>query len=210
MKNKILVGIPIIFNAEMCNRAIDGVVNEADVVIVDNGSLHLQRDDIYCISNPHNNFVCPAWNQILHFFLHNDYQTLIIMNSDLVMQAGWSEKLDAAQICIPSDGSHLQDAVVTEGTPGVFIHLSREMAEVIYPLPDYLKLWFGDNFIFDALRGLGYRTVVKAGLVGEHIDGGSKSMNELPCKSEIIEQDKAAWALYGHVDVLDRINKFKK
>jgi hypothetical protein len=209
---KILVGIPVIAHAEITRLAIDSVVGESDVLVIDNNAdattkLMLMREDISVIENEENIFVNASWNVFLDVFLKTDYDTLVIMNSDLIMQPGWSEKLDSNQICIPTDGTHLEDVVVTEGTPGVFIHLNREMAKIIYPIPDYIKVWFGDLFIFSVLRRLGYQTVVKAGLIVNHYNGGSLSVNIVPNKEAIIEQDKANWALYGERDIEERISK---
>lgn len=209
---KILVGIPVIAHAEITRLAIDSVVGESDVLVIDNNAdattkLMLMREDISVIENEENIFVNASWNVFLDVFLKTDYDTLVIMNSDLIMQPGWSEKLDSNQICIPTDGTHLEDVVVTEGTPGVFIHLNREMAKIIYPIPDYIKVWFGDLFIFSVLRRLGYQTVVKAGLIANHYNGGSLSVNIVPNKEAIIEQDKANWALYGERDIEERISK---
>lgn len=209
-----LIAIPTIGPADMTKRAIDSVVDEADVIVIDNNSddetkLMLLRDDIYVIPNETNLYVNHAWNQALELFLYSESETLIIMNSDLFMQPGWSAKLDPNQICIPTDGSHTEDVVVTEGTPGVFIHLSRLMVAYIYPIPDYIKIWFGDQFIYSVLRQLGYQTVVKEGLICDHYNGGSQSVNVVPNKAEIIEQDKANWALYGERDIQERVAKWK-
>jgi len=211
---KILVGIPTIGPAHLTQMAIDSVYPEADVLVVDNNAddetkLVLLREDIYVIANEQNEYVNKAWNQILEAFLESGYETLVIMNSDLIMSPGWSRKLNPKQICIPTDGSHTEDVVVTEGTPGVFIHLSRDMAEIVYPIPEYIRIWFGDNWCFSILRALGYQTVVKSGLISNHYNGGSQSVNAVPNKAEIIEQDKANWALYGEKDIAERVVKWK-
>jgi GT2 family glycosyltransferase len=210
-----LVGIPTIGHAKLTEMAIDSVWPEADVLVVDNNSddetkLMLLREDIFVITNEENQFVNRSWNQIMEAFLESGYETLIIMNSDLIMQAGWSKKLNPKQICVPTDGSHIEDVVVTEGTPGVFIHLSREMVEIVFPIPEYVKLWHGDEFIYTVLRRLGYQTVVKSGLICNHYNGGSQSVNVVPNKAEIIEQDKANWALYGEKDIQERVAKWKR
>lgn len=213
--NKILVGIPVLSGAEHTKLAIDSVVSQADVLVIDNNSdyqtkLVLLREDIGLVENDTNEYVNPSWNTILRTFLLTDYETLIIMNSDLIMQPRWSEKLDPFQICIPTDGSHAKDVVVTEGTPGVFIHLSRRMAEIAYPIPAYIKIWFGDLFIFSVLRKLGYKTVVKAGLVGLHYNGGSQSVNIVPDKVAIIEVDKIEWDKFGEIDIQERVWKWSE
>lgn len=209
----ILVGIPVISGVEHTRQAIDSVINEADVLVIDNNAddltkLMLMREDIAVIENETNLYVNYAWNQILELFLKSDHETLIIMNSDLIMEQGWSKRLDPSKICIPTDGSHTYDVLVTEGTPGVFIHMNRKMAEIVFPIPDYIKIWFGDLFIFQVLRGLGYETVVKAGLIANHYNGGSQSVNIVPNKEAIIEQDKENWKLFGESDIKERVAKW--
>lgn len=213
---RILVGIPVIAHADLCKAAIDSVVLESDVLVIDNNAdpetkLMLLREDIEVLVNTENIYVNAAWSEIMQYFLLSEfYDTLIIMNSDLIMQPGWSAKLQEGQICIPTDGSHAENVVVTEGIPGVFIHLSREMVEMVYPIPSYVKIWFGDNWVFEILRRLGYQTVVKAGLVGLHYNGGSQSVNIVPDKEAIIEVDKVAWAEFGERDIEERVAKWRK
>lgn len=211
---KILVGIPVISSPEMCKLAIDSVVDEADVLVMDNGAGDDMREmlkhytfnlDVLIGRNHTNIYVNSCWGQILEYFLQTDYDTLIIMNSDLILAPRWSDQLEEGVLCIPTDGSHKEDVVVTEGTPGVFIQLTKDMAKIVYPLPDYIKIWFGDLFIFSVLRGLGYKTIVKAGLVGNHYYGGSQSVNIVPDKDKIIEEDKVQWALHGEKDIQERI-----
>ena len=194
----ILCAIPTIGSAEMTKLAIDSVIDEAEVLVIDNNSdaetkLMLMREDIMLIENEENLYVNPSWNEILDFFLKTPFDTLIIMNSDMIMQASWSQHLDPTEICIPTDGSHTVDTVVTEGTPGVFIHLSREMVRIVYPIPEEILVWYGDNWIYTILRSLGYQTVVKSELIGRHYNGGSQSVNVVPNIHQIIEQDKIMW-----------------
>lgn len=211
----ILVGIPCLSGAWHTKLAIDSVSEEADILLIDNDAEKEVKDllDTYpqgYIKNQKNVYVNAAWNQILEVFLISKRSTLIIMNSDLVMSPGWSNKLVKGNICIPTDGSHTEDVVVTEGTPGVFIHLNREMANIIYPLPDYIKIWFGDQFIYSVLRQLGYKTVVTAGLLANHVNGGSQNVNIVPDKDKIIAEDKRLWGKYGELDIQQRVNEFKK
>ncbi len=201
---KILVGIPCLYNAEMCKLSILSVAMEADVLVIDNGADYGVKQmikllieckfNIRFISNEQNIFVNPAWNQILHYFLQSDYDQLIIMNSDLVMKPGWSNRIQDGISCIPTDGSHLVDTVVSEGTTGVFIHLNKEMARLAYPIPYGIKIWFGDNFLYGKIRKAGFQTIIRTGMLCEHIGNGSQTIGILPNKAEIIEQDKIAWA----------------
>lgn len=178
------------------------------MLLIDNGAefavkqviSYFDRPVTRIIRNEENIYVNPAWNQILGYFLRTEFEHLVIMNSDLIMQPGWSKALRQAQhdiSCIPTDGSHLEDVEVFEGTPGVFIHLTREMAKLVYPIPTPPLVWFGDQWIYTRLRQAGYKTVIKSALKALHYHNGSQTVQRVPGISEIIEQDKAAWAKIG-------------
>ncbi len=206
---KILVGIPVLYHGDVCLQAFKSIIEEADLLIVDNGSeadvkeainqMHIYNNGsirVGLIRNDKNKYVNPAWNQILGSFLDANcpYEQLIIMNSDLVMQPGWSDKIKDGISCIPTDGSHASDTLVTEGTPGVFIHLNKTMAKIAYPIPDAIKIWYGDNWIYDRIRKAGFETIVRTGMICTHIGNGSRTVNLVPNKTEIIAQDQVAWA----------------
>lgn len=199
---KILVGIPCLYGGSHCIEAFRSVVNEADLLIIDNGGDESVKwaireinktHDTFVIENKKNIYVNPAWNQIMNFFIHNDYDQLVIMNSDLILRKGWSNYLYDEISCVPSDGGLMDDVVVTEGTPGVFIHMNKQMVKMVYPIPEQLKVWFGDNWIYEILRSEGIKTIVKCDLVARHWCGGSQTVQRVPGISEIIEQDKIEW-----------------
>lgn len=197
---KILVGIPCLYGAEHTKKAIDSVINEADVLVIDNGAEKEVNDlisaygsRVFCIKNPVNVYVNPAWNQIMEFFLAGKWDRLVIMNSDLIMQYGWSKRLRDGIIPIISDDNCKTEIVCTEGTPGVFICLDRKMTEIVYPIPPDIKVWFGDNWIFETLRSVGYQTIMIPGLKAHHWHNGSQTVQRVPGISEIIEDDKIAW-----------------
>lgn len=203
---KPLIGIPCLYHGHICLKAFKSVIDEADLLIIDNGgdrsvkhAIGLMREEygtprVNLIANAENKYVNPAWCQILKYFLASDYEQLIIMNSDLIMMPGWSEHLVDGEICIPTDGSHTSDIEVFEGTAGVFIHLNKEMANLVYPIPESIKIWFGDNVIFGKLRKSGYKTIIKSKLIATHYQNGSQTVKILPGISELIELDKLAWA----------------
>jgi hypothetical protein len=77
------------------------------------------------------------------------------------------------------------------GTPGVLICLNKTHANLVYPIPETLKVWFGDNWIYDGLRGVGYKTIIVNNLITYH--SGSQNVSKVKGISEIIEQDKIEW-----------------
>jgi hypothetical protein len=200
---KILCGIPVLYNGETCLKAFKSVIQETDLLIIDNGSeidvkqaikqMWFEYPNVKVIQNERNIYVNAAWNQIIDYFLKSHYDQLIIMNSDLIMTAGWSKHLEDNISAIPSDGTHKQDEIVFNGTPGVFIQLNKEMAKLVYPIPESILVWFGDLWAYTKIRKAGYRTIVKANLIAQHWHNGSQTCQKLKNFQEIIAQDKLAW-----------------
>lgn len=216
---KILVGIPCLFGSVHTKESIDSVINEAEVLLIDNRAEQSVKDVIssyncHKIHNKENIYVNPAWNQIIEFFLKNDYyDSLVIMNSDIIMENGWSDVLKKAEtdiIAIPNLGDATEDVEVYSGTPGVFIHLNRKQAEIIYPIPEFIKVWFGDNWIYEILRSLGYKTIIYHELKASHYHNGSQNVSRVKGISEIIEEDKRQWELNGIPEMNKVIQKYLK
>jgi len=202
---KILIGIPVLYNGSVCLSAFKSVINEADLLIIDNNSESDVKEAIKQISSEHPNkvwmlenekniFVTASWNVMLKCFLANDsYDYLVIMNSDLIMRPGWSNYLEENVWCIPNTGNYTTDTEVFEGIAGIFINFNKEMARLVYPLPEQLKIWYSDAYIEYKFRKHGYKMIVKAGLTAEHVHGGSITVKRLPEFHEIIEQDLIEW-----------------
>lgn len=191
-----------------------------EVVLVDNGAEESVKKLIYdyvignknvsAIHNKENIYVNPAWNQIISAFLQSDSEYLLIMNSDLILQDQWhyvlnsylsdnkdipvpviTDDIGLIDYCYPLfDGSYGQEEVF-EGIPGVLIILNKAQANLIYPIPETIKVWFGDNWIYDGLRKAGYKTVILKNLLTYH--SGSQNVSKVPGISEIIENDKREW-----------------
>jgi hypothetical protein len=83
--------------------------------------------------------------------------------------------------------------VVEDGVAGVFLCLSRKMVEAVYPIPEEIKLWFGDNWIFKKLRLLDYKMTIYSDL--QAMMDWSRSIGKLPEATTLIEEDKKAWSL---------------
>lgn len=233
---KILVTIPCLYGPDHTRKSINSVIGRenVDVLLIDNGAeksvkdalMHYfdEKDHVHLIHNEKNIYVNPAWNQAINDFLScPEYDYLVIMNSDLIMQSDWNEvvtnrwNLEPDEILIPTLSDNLPykvntgkgpSQIVHEGTPGVFITLNRKQAEMIYPIPSELKVWFGDNWIYDILRLVGYKTVIPVNLMANHFHNGSQNVQRVEGISEIIEGDKVNW-----LNVQDRkqeiIDKFR-
>lgn len=212
MKN-ILVGIPVLYNGAVCLQAFKSVIEEADLLIVDNGSdadvkeavnqMHSYNDGcirVGLIRNTKNEYVTYAWNQLLASFLDNNcpYEQLVIMNSDLIMRTGWSKYLEDNVWCIVNGGAYNADTEVFEGIAGTFINFNKEMAKLVYPIPESLKIWYGDTFIEKKFKKAGYKMIVKSGLLADHVHGGSVTVRQLPEFQEVIQQDAVEWERIKH------------
>lgn len=222
---KILVVIPCLYGVDHTREAIESVINKPDVdlLLIDNGAEKGVKDlitnyisghvNIFRATFEHNIYVNPAWQYGITVFLNSaQYTHLIIMNSDLIMQRDWDLVLrkrwaiNSDEICIPVIGNakHMDRVnpeispaqLVHEGTPGVFITLSRKQVEIINPLPSECLVWFGDQWIYEILRECGYQTVIPSNLISYHY--WSQNVQKVAGISEIIEEDKRQWEIVKH------------
>lgn len=161
--------------------------------------------------NEQNIYVNPAWNQIMFHFLASDSDVLVIMNSDLTMQNNWAEVL---RNCIMRNpyGSYLpvvindcvkieqmkevnvevaEHTIVKEGTAGIFITLTKGQCNLVYDVPETMKVWYGDNWIYGVLRGIGQETVIASNLFAFH--GISQTVSKIEGIDNIIAQDRFEW-----------------
>lgn len=161
--------------------------------------------------NENNIYVNPAWNQIMFHFLSSDCDLLVIMNSDLTLQINWSDilrywyqfkdnasflpvvlndcvKLERLKNVQIYDGT---PTVVTEGTAGIFISLNKKQCELVYDIPELIKVWYGDNWIYGILRGCGHKTVIASNLFCFH--GLSQTVSKIQGIDDLIAQDRFNW-----------------
>lgn len=222
-----MVGIPCLFGANHTRMAIDSVadIDGVELFLIDNGAEQSVKDvlnefapqqNVAIFHNEKNIYVNGAWNQILQYFLSSDCDYLIIMNSDLVLNKCWVDVLDKYFTDLPNtipvptvmDSPDLLDLEITEeniitelkeGIAGVCIILNKKHAEKIYPIPETIRVWFGDNYIFDKLRNNGYKTFAISNLIAYHYHNGSQNVQRVEGISEIIEQDKIEWEKIKHL-----------
>lgn len=192
-------------DASWTRRCLERI--DTDLLIIDNGA----HDDvrpviIYWIKNHNakyiriyeNILVNPAWNIGMTYFLQGDWTHLVIINSDLVLHKDWSKLMpviwEPDKIpCVLQGRSEGEiqlnnESHEVEVCEGIFIFLSREQVEKVFPVPHQIKLWFGDDYIY---RKLGLKKYCYHNLVGIH--GNSRGVSVTPNKSEIIERDKIEW-----------------
>ena len=202
----IMIGIPVIYSLNCVKTCIEHAKDQkAELFIIDNNSdKAIKRiiEPYKKIVNPQNVYVNPAWNQILEEFLQSDHDVVVIMNSDLYLKHDVIQKLseldldkDKTIACLnlvdKFDDCERKITYVNDGVAGVFIPLTKKMAKEVYPIPPEIKIWFGDNWIYQRLQKIGYRFTIYSDLQARHI--WSSSVGALPEAHQVIEQDKLAW-----------------
>jgi GT2 family glycosyltransferase len=216
---RFLIAIPFLCGPDHSKLAIESVLNQQyhDLLMIDNGSdaqtkavlnHYHSLENVHIISNPENIYVNPAWNQAMEFFNERpQYDYLILMNSDLILQKEWFIELETFfnsnenKIPVPIITDDLNKYstidksfnVIYGGISGVFVVVPRSGLKRVYPIPDGIKVWFGDNWIYDILRGVGYETGVLNSLITHHWWGGSRSIAKTPNVLHRIELDKINW-----------------
>ena len=233
-----LVGIPCLYGAAHTEEAIKSIVNHpyVDLLLIDNGAEQsvkdvlmkyaIEKDNVLIIHNPENVYVNPAWNQIMKTFLEKDeWDTCVIMNSDLIMNKKWKEVIDYQitkyknRVCLPTITDDkkseyfyvdvdMNGTVVPGGVPGVFIVLTKEQVKAVYPIPEDIKVWFGDNWIYDILRGMGFETTVMSNLLCYHY--WSQNVSKVVGISKLIEEDKLQWEKSVSLQLPVHIERLKK
>lgn len=212
---KPLIVMPAVKNAHVTREAVDSVINhDVDIILCANGADQDIIDLFYQYKEmsprvsvwiePVNIGVNPIWNKFLDYFIGGNYTHIGIMNNDIILQRQWLDYLnqvDSKQVpvCIEVDKDKVKESIdlcqdtttVTEGTNGIFIWLTKEQARIVYPIPEAIKIWFGDNWIHFKLRKAGYPTVIHHNLRAFH--QGSVTIQSVDGVSEQIEKDKIEW-----------------
>lgn len=166
--------------------------------------------EIIIWDEPVNICVNPVWNKFLEYFIKSEYTHIGILSSDVILHKSFLHIIKTIQLFLidkvplfkevdkdqvyediyaPYDWDYTE---MDHGTPGFFIWLSKEQAKKVYPIPEEIKLWFGDEWIYTILRRAGYKTILCNNLWAFH--QGSQTLKEMSNTSELIESDKKAWA----------------
>lgn len=235
--SKILICVPIILNADVAREAIKQIVDQKDVTVVlcnNGGDQHIKnvinefalKPDVSVWTRSQNVYVNPIWNDFIEYFLIKDeWDHLIIMNSDLTLQKDWAEVVknrwekrpheslipqvldDKNLMFIDEKTEYAHGIQAYEGIPGIFITLTKKQAGMIFPLPKECKIWFGDTWLYSILVALGEKVVSPENLKAFHHH--STSVQKVPRAYEIIEEDKIAWQKIVHPLMVEKIKHLK-
>lgn len=234
----ILLCIPIIVNHEVAREAINQVINRKDVTVIlcnNGGDQHIDQllDEYREIENikfwkkEKNIYVNPIWNEFIQYFLQVDqWDHLIIMNSDLTLCRNWDEILhwcfscktnvsivpittdDKTKIYVPTELMPTAGNLLYEGIPGIFITLSKKQAKLVYPIPEECKIWFGDTWIYSILVALGEAVMSIDQFIAYHHH--STSVSTVPGIHDLIEKDKVRWEKVVQPAMIEHILELKK
>lgn len=148
--------------------------------------------------------VNPGWNILMRRFLDGEWDWLVIASNDVIMCDRWADVLHSKMntpkaVFLPrlvEDMTKVNDycdddtiTVAYDSTPGFFFCMPREAVTMVYPIPEQIKIWFGDEWIFTRLRRQGWHTYIANQMVAHH----SWSSNITDNCRQLIEDDKIAW-----------------
>jgi len=222
MSKRIMLGTPCFREGpELLRDAINSFLDPlVDVVVVDNGSSAECKDvleefagKIEVIRNPENVYVNPAWNQIAARFLESDTEILVIANADAVLSPGWGAALKYASfhvgrfwfgrgvahralldVQLPPVLASVPPPYGPGHSAGTLFALTRDQVEACFPIPSELRIYHGDNWIFELLMQLGHRGVIVEGLRVWHAE--SVSSKHVPEIATIAAAERAVWDSY--------------
>lgn len=186
-------------------------------VFVDNGS----NDGTYeylrsvpgvakIIRNPVNVGVNPAWNALLTEALRHEPDVVCLANNDILMGPAWIDAvsmeiakndkryfLPNAQFTNPATFDNdvrrsfpaLQGSAQARGGWCLFFHPSA--IPLFHPIPEELKLWYGDDWIHHELGKQGYRCEALRATCCLHFV--SKTISKYPGMSAQVDRDRQAF-----------------
>ncbi len=210
---KILVCIPVVIGADVFEECLKQVVQISDVnvMVLLNGANQDVCDIAWKYHHSHsvsvirenkNIYVTSAWNRFLDFFITSGFDRLVILNSDLTIQKGWETTLkfhpdksivptvtdEKSQVYSPI--SCFQPYSEAPHPPGIFICLTKEQAKAVYPIPEAIRIWFNDSWIYSILNAMGQTAICLSEFKAYHHN--SITVRE-PWADEIIQEDKVRW-----------------
>lgn len=205
---RILCGIPCFRLADQVLRCLLSLnCSAVDVLAIDNAAdadvkqvlgTFERSGRVRVIHSPTNEYCNGGWNRILEQGIIKGYDLIGIGSSDVILGAGWHEVLvsraDAVtdEVWLPRIGEAAGDIeYIHGGVAGFFTFLPRKAAELVYPIPRGLKMWFGDEWMFSKVRAAGYKVTILNALKAQH--EWSSVTAATPEAYAVIEQDKIEW-----------------
>lgn len=194
---KILATTPVSDHLGIYLKAVDSYGCDT-FVVSNNKDLPIEAD----IVNDPSLYCNGAWNQAMEYFLKGDWTHLALGTSDVIMQSDWKKFIPRRknEVWIPTYIESLDNLgyvigkreLLEYGVAGAFTILPRAAVEIVYPIPEQLKLWFGDQYMYEKLRKHGWKVMQYKGVAYHY--GSISIMSNQHEALNIIEADKVAWS----------------
>lgn len=199
----ILASFPIYNTPEVTTHAIASLGAVDKYFVINTPPLEYLAGKYKHIVNEENNYCNGGWNQAMEYFLKGKWKYLALGSADVIMSRHWFDKIPQRdnEVWVPTYSSSLElmentrgeKLEFTGGVAGAFTVFPREAVRIVYPIPEQLKLWFGDEYMFNKLRSKGWK-VFQATFTAYHY-GSLGVYQDQHTSNSIIEQDKLEWEL---------------
>lgn len=162
--------------------------------------------------NEGNESLSRCWNRVLRAGLEHGADLLCLANNDIIVGPGWLDAIikqydssiksgDKAYWMANGnfDGNNLEqqarDRIRTgstyAGRAGWCLFFRKETVQEFLPIPEELRLWYGDDYIHWKLGKAGYKTLVAEDCCAYHY--GSKTVQTIGVIQPIIDADKETY-----------------
>ena len=210
----ISVVIPVLNNhnytRELLTDIFMNVVKPDDIIIIDNGSEESYEDMIRILRNPTINYirfsenrgVNAAWN--LGIMLAKN-ELVTVLNNDILLNMYFFKKiLETMQdpfvgICVPAtlkeakfydkdESVKIRDLARREGWA---FTIRKNIVNKCGYIPDKLKIFCGDDFLFDSSTKIGFRNVK---MLNNHVfHYGSVTVKQYDLERTMLKAEKICW-----------------
>ena len=229
---KVLICFPFFADPEVALKSYQSFqVEDVDIYTIDDNAKPEVKTMIagnhipIMEENSVDNFATGCWNQAAQYFLeHPEYDCLRIGFSDFIMMNGWKEVLEANwdenTAILPRFVKTMEELQATQpelypggkfvtagGTPADCVFLSRKLVEMVFPVPEDIKLWYNDEYIFTIMRETGHQVTVLDTLVGYHYGSLILQGPYVQESHDRIELDKLAWETTIKAQVWEKIKE---
>jgi GT2 family glycosyltransferase len=202
---KVLVGVPVFRVPDLVEKCIISLTEQpADVLVIDNASdwevkqvIKRHANKIQVIVSDTNTFCNGGWNLILEYGISHGFDIIGLGSSDAVLKYGWQDAVRnrankaSNEVWIASQVPSNEEVTKVESVAGFFSFLPLAAAKLVYPIPNTIRHWFGDQYMFEKLRANGWNTVILNTLQAVHQQSAITYVT--PEAYTVIEQDKLAW-----------------
>lgn len=168
------------------------------------------------LRNEVNQWVYAGWNQVLSEAMKHDPEMICLISSDVMVGRDWAPPIlrelqtDPMAYFLPNGDfrSHenfnsdveamllrvsLDQSKLIDGRAGWCFFFGPEAVRTFLPIPESLKLWYGDDYIHWKLTNAGYRRRVVLDSCAIHFVSKSLALLDPVMKTRMIENDRAEY-----------------